>query len=168
MRRLTVNPGTDNAWEIPLSTGILTLGRNEDNDFVINHPSVSGNHCQLLVMDTAVTVKDLGSTGGTIVGVSFAQALDRAKVDWLRQCGIGVASRNFKTEKANLRDAPLRLWFSDASIQRYKRLWLGFREDQLSTAEKAVLADYQSIIKDKEKFNEHHRIGNFAPARTAA
>ena len=67
MRRLTVNPGTDNAWEIPLTTGIITLGRNEDNDFVINHPSVSGNHCQLLVMDTAVTVKDLGSTSGTFI-----------------------------------------------------------------------------------------------------
>ena len=67
MRRLTVNPGTDTAWEIPLTTGIITLGRNEDNDVVINHPSVSGNHCQFLVMDLAVTVKDLGSTSGTFV-----------------------------------------------------------------------------------------------------
>ena len=67
MRRLTVNPGTDNAWEIPLHTGILTLGRGEDNNIVLNHPSVSGHHCQLLVMDAAVTVKDLGSTCGTRV-----------------------------------------------------------------------------------------------------
>jgi len=67
MRRLTVNPGTDNAWEIPLRTGILTLGRGEDNNIVLNHPSVSGHHCQLLVMDAAVTVKDLGSTSGTLV-----------------------------------------------------------------------------------------------------
>ena len=68
MRRLTVNPGTDSAWEIPLTTGIVTLGRKEENDFVINHPSVSGHHCQLLVMDAAVTVKDLDSSSGTLVG----------------------------------------------------------------------------------------------------
>jgi hypothetical protein len=65
MRRLIVNPGTDSAWEIPLQTGIATLGREAGNDFVIQHPSVSGHHCEFMVMDSGVTVKDLNSSNGT-------------------------------------------------------------------------------------------------------
>ena len=67
MRRLIVNPGTDSAWEIPLRTGIANLGSAPDNDIVIDHPSVAPNHCQFLVMDASVTVKDLGAPGGTFL-----------------------------------------------------------------------------------------------------
>ncbi|HAO77691.1 MAG TPA: hypothetical protein DCQ92_01710 [Verrucomicrobia subdivision 3 bacterium] len=67
MRRLIVNPGTENAWEIPLQTGIATLGREAGNDFVIDHSSVSGNHCEFMVMDSGVTVKDLNSSNGTFI-----------------------------------------------------------------------------------------------------
>ncbi|MEI9961451.1 MAG: FHA domain-containing protein [Limisphaerales bacterium] len=67
MHRLIVNPGTDSAWEIPLREGIISLGRGEDNDFPIEHPSVSSAHCQIIVMDSGVTIKDLGSANGTLV-----------------------------------------------------------------------------------------------------
>ncbi|MDD5140382.1 MAG: FHA domain-containing protein [Verrucomicrobiales bacterium] len=67
MQRLIVNPGMESTWEIPLRTGIATLGREEGNDFVIDHPSVSGQHCEFMVMDSSVTVKDLGSFNGTFI-----------------------------------------------------------------------------------------------------
>ena len=67
MRRLIVNPGTDSAWEIPLPNGIATLGRVEGNDLVLAHPSVSGQHCELMVMDSGVTIRDLGSSNGTFL-----------------------------------------------------------------------------------------------------
>jgi hypothetical protein len=67
VRRLIVNPGTESAWEIPLQTGIATLGREADNNFVIEHPSVSSHHCEFMVMDSGVTVKDLGSSNGTFI-----------------------------------------------------------------------------------------------------
>jgi hypothetical protein len=67
VRRLIVNPGTESAWEIPLPTGISTLGREADNDLVIEHPSVSEHHCEFMVMDSGVTIKDLGSANGTYV-----------------------------------------------------------------------------------------------------
>jgi len=67
VRRLIVNPGTDSAWEIPLPTGIATLGREAGNDFVIEHPSVSSHHCEFMVMDSGVIIKDLGSSNGTFV-----------------------------------------------------------------------------------------------------
>jgi len=97
MRRITVNPGTDNAWEIPLRTGILTLGRDEDNDIVLNHPTVSGHHCQLLVMDAAVTVKDLGSTGGTRVD---GQAVEEAALVHGQSLQLGEVSLCFEAAAA--------------------------------------------------------------------
>lgn len=53
--------------EIGLKPGVYTLGRDPANDFPINHPSVSGVHCRLVVGEDAVRVIDLGSTNGTFV-----------------------------------------------------------------------------------------------------
>jgi len=65
--RLLVNPGTPQAWEIPLKAGTNRIGRGEQNDFQVNHPSVSGSHCEITVSSAGVLLKDLGSTNGTFV-----------------------------------------------------------------------------------------------------
>lgn len=65
--RLIINPGTPQAWEIQLKPGLNRIGRGEDNDFVINHQSVSTHHCELTVTDAGVLLRDLGSTNGTFV-----------------------------------------------------------------------------------------------------
>jgi hypothetical protein len=67
VRRLIVNPGTENAWEIPLQNGFATLGREAENDLVIEDPSISKHHCEFVVMDSGVTVKDLNSSNGTYI-----------------------------------------------------------------------------------------------------
>jgi len=67
MRRLIVNPGTESAWEFPLQNGTLSVGRVDDNQLVINHPSVSSHHCEIAVTDFGLTVKDLGSSNGSFV-----------------------------------------------------------------------------------------------------
>jgi len=66
--RLLVNAGTPQAWEIQLRPGLNRIGRGEQNDFVIPHPSVSGSHCEIIVSPGGVALKDLGSTNGTFVG----------------------------------------------------------------------------------------------------
>jgi len=68
MNRLVVNPGTPQAWEIQLKPGTNSLGRGDANDFKINDPSVSGSHCQILVSDHSVVLKDSSSSNGTFVG----------------------------------------------------------------------------------------------------
>jgi len=68
VRRLIVNPGTDSAWEIPLRNGTATLGRVEGNDYVLDHPSISSQHCEISVQASTVAVKDLGSSNGTFIG----------------------------------------------------------------------------------------------------
>lgn len=65
--RLLVNPGTPQAWEIQLKSGQNRLGRADQNDFQVNHPSVSSLHCEIVVSSAGVLLKDLGSTNGTFV-----------------------------------------------------------------------------------------------------
>ncbi len=67
MSRLVVNPGTPQAWEIQLKQGTNLLGRGFANDFRLEDSSVSSSHCQIIVGDNSVVIKDLGSTNGTFV-----------------------------------------------------------------------------------------------------
>lgn len=46
----------------------VSIGRGEDNDFVINLPVVSGHHAVATMIDkNSFTIEDLGSTNGTFV-----------------------------------------------------------------------------------------------------
>jgi hypothetical protein len=67
MPRLLINPGTPSTWEIQLRPGSNSLGRGAANDFQINHPSVSGSHCQILLENGSAIIRDLGSTNGTFI-----------------------------------------------------------------------------------------------------
>lgn len=76
MRQLIVNPGTENAWEIPLESGVISLGRNSENSFPIEHPSIAGEHCLVTVMDSGVVVKNLTTDNHTFVeGKTIDEAL---------------------------------------------------------------------------------------------
>jgi hypothetical protein len=67
MPRLLLNFGTPQQCEFLLKPGPNTLGRAAENDFSINHHSISGAHCQILVGDEVVSIQDLDSTNGTFV-----------------------------------------------------------------------------------------------------
>lgn len=68
MFRLVVNPGTDSAWEIPLSEGVHSIGRSEENAVVLDHETVSRHHAEILVSGGRVLLRDCGSTAGSFVG----------------------------------------------------------------------------------------------------
>lgn len=55
---------------IPLLKTSLTVGRRESADIVLRFPNVSGNHCELSIVDGYWCVKDLGSSNGTKVNGS--------------------------------------------------------------------------------------------------
>ena len=67
MPKLIVNPGTDQAWEIPLSPGTTMLGSDPARASPINHESVSPAHCEINLAENVITIKDLGSAYGTFV-----------------------------------------------------------------------------------------------------
>jgi pSer/pThr/pTyr-binding forkhead associated (FHA) protein len=50
-----------------LTQNIHTIGRLEDNDIFIPHPSLSGHHAELSTNGQDYTLTDLGSTNGTYI-----------------------------------------------------------------------------------------------------
>jgi len=96
MLRLTVNPGTESTWEIPLRPGVISLGRGPDNDVVIEHPSVSSAHCQLTVTDSNVVIKDLGSINGTFINDEMVEESPLANGQTVR---LGDVVLRFETDQ---------------------------------------------------------------------
>jgi pSer/pThr/pTyr-binding forkhead associated (FHA) protein len=67
MARLSVKTDGLNAKLIELKLGANRVGRNSDNDFQIQHPTISSVHCELVLQDSGVILRDLESTNGTFV-----------------------------------------------------------------------------------------------------
>ena len=53
---------------IELRLGLNRLGRGPANDFQIDHPTISGNHCEILLGEKEIQVRDCDSTNGTFIG----------------------------------------------------------------------------------------------------
>lgn len=56
----------DKTWDVPLDDSVdsLTIGRNPDNDVVIDHPSVSRSHARITRDHRTFKLKDLNSSNG--------------------------------------------------------------------------------------------------------
>jgi len=52
---------------IDLRLGSTKIGRSPDADFQIKHPTVSSFHCDVVLRESGVTVRDLDSTNGTFI-----------------------------------------------------------------------------------------------------
>lgn len=121
MLRLVSNPGSPQAWEIPLKPGANSIGRGPDNDFTLDAPSISSVHCRILVGSGSVRVQDLGSTNGTFVndqpvqeaGVLPGQVIRLGEVELLLQTGSsatgveGVEERGASAECRETVSSPL-------------------------------------------------------------
>lgn len=51
--------------DFELKQGLNLLGRTMECDCCLDHPSISGCHCELLLENGSILVRDLGSTNGT-------------------------------------------------------------------------------------------------------
>ena len=52
---------------LELRLGVNHIGRTPDNDFAIPHTTVSSNHCEFIVTNDGVYLRDCDSTNGTFV-----------------------------------------------------------------------------------------------------
>ena len=68
MARLHIHLEGSPVFTKELNWGITRIGRGEDNDVVIAHPSLSQHHCEMELGMGFLKVRDLGSTNGTTVG----------------------------------------------------------------------------------------------------
>ena len=78
MARLTIHLEGTCVGPVDLNWGITRIGRGPDNDFVINHPSVSMRHCEFELGLDYLGVRDCGSTNGTFIN---GQRVTEAKIE---------------------------------------------------------------------------------------
>lgn len=64
---LFVQGGPRNGEIISITSEITTLGRQQDNDIVVDDPAVSRNHSAIVAGANGFSMRDLGSTNGTFV-----------------------------------------------------------------------------------------------------
>src|ERR1039458_9292790 len=104
MVRLVVQPGSPTAWEIKLKAGANSFGQSPANDFTLNDPSVSGSHCQIVVENGNVIIKDLASTNGTYVNRS---AVKEAALQPGQTIHLGSLELRFDTDGPAFSGAPV-------------------------------------------------------------
>lgn len=67
MAKLVVLKNGSPAESYELKTDRTIIGRSEENSFQIPEGSVSGTHCEVVLQNDEISVKDLGSTNGTFI-----------------------------------------------------------------------------------------------------
>jgi len=89
----------DGGTAIEISKDLMLVGRKEDCDIMLDHKSISKQHCILVRTDGLLLLRDLGSTNGTRVN---GQRVRRAAI--LPNDQLNIASLRFKvkfTEEAH-------------------------------------------------------------------
>lgn len=94
MPRFVVNPERPETWVIELQPGIVSLGRSPENDYPIEHPSVSSSHCRITFSDAGVWIKDLGSTVGTFID---GELVEEARLKSGQMVGLGEIIMRFES-----------------------------------------------------------------------
>ncbi len=67
MSRLLITNGVQQGRVLRLKPGVNRIGRSASNHLQIPDPSVSSNHCEVVLSENSVLVRDLNSTNGTFV-----------------------------------------------------------------------------------------------------
>lgn len=61
--------------ELEWNKDLITVGRDRENDLIIDHPQVSRRHAQFLRDDTGFAIRDLKSTNGTLLNGEIIQGM---------------------------------------------------------------------------------------------
>lgn len=64
---LTIATADGRSQSVPINAPMLRIGRNPDNDVVIDDPSVSGYHARIFAGPNGISILDIGSRNGTEV-----------------------------------------------------------------------------------------------------
>jgi len=73
MARLLIKSNGFNERPIELHLGVNRVGRGPDNDIQIEHASISGWHCDLMLDNDGILVRDRESTNGTFIAGETVQ-----------------------------------------------------------------------------------------------
>jgi pSer/pThr/pTyr-binding forkhead associated (FHA) protein len=84
---------------LELTTAKTTIGRVDDNQFVLPEPSVSSHHCEVWLKGDDLVVKDLGSTNGTFLHESQLAADKEAVLKPGQILRLGQVELRYETGK---------------------------------------------------------------------
>jgi len=89
--------GSTHAETIELTSGLISIGRNPTNDFRMHDATVSSFHCELIVTDESILVRDLNSTNGTFID---GQPIQEAVLEPGQTLRLGNAELRVVLQKA--------------------------------------------------------------------
>ena len=108
MARLQITSPGFHDQVIELRLGTNRFGRASTNDFQIDHPTVSATHCEIVLSENELVLKDCQSTNGTFIGnqpitqapLSAGQTLRFGDVELLvENTDVNVAIPKFVIER---------------------------------------------------------------------
>jgi pSer/pThr/pTyr-binding forkhead associated (FHA) protein len=68
MARLVIKSDGFGDRVIEFNLGVNRFGRSPESDVQIEHPTVSATHCEFVLADNGLVVRDCGSANGTFIG----------------------------------------------------------------------------------------------------
>ena len=129
--RLALAGTVENKFDYPLRSALVGIGSDPSNELVIDEPTVSRRHAEVIQRSGVFQIHDLGSTNGTFVNGKRVDAL--ARIGAGDEIRFGAVSFYVRTEtpvqpgKRRFRHAPivvaLRMALSGVSYQFVKN-WL--------------------------------------------
>jgi hypothetical protein len=99
MARLIVKTDGVTTRVMELKLGVNRLGRNPESDFVVDHPTVSGTHCEVELVEGRVRIRDCHSTNGTFAG---GQQVQEAQLSPGQTFRIGDVEILIETTEVNI------------------------------------------------------------------
>ena len=103
MARLLIKSSGPQAQAIDLKLGPNRLGRSPDSDFQIDHPTVSGRHCEIVLGGKSIIVRDLGSTNGTFIN---GEPIKEAELHAGQMLRLGTVEIELESEQVEISIPP--------------------------------------------------------------
>jgi FHA domain-containing protein len=82
-----------------LRVGVNRLGRSPKNDLQLDHPTVSGSHCEIILSADGILLRDLGSTNGTYVN---QEQITEQMIEHGSVLHVGEVEMELEPVKANI------------------------------------------------------------------
>jgi len=96
---LTIRSPLNEPREYVLKRGVNTLGRNSENDIIINDESASRRHVEFDYQKNSLVIRDLGSTNGTFVNRKRLTKPQGLSVEDQIRIGFHVVAISFQKPK---------------------------------------------------------------------
>jgi glycerophosphoryl diester phosphodiesterase len=104
MARVLIKSAGGQPQVIELKLGPNRLGRSDDNDIQIDHPTVSGNHCEIVLGDRSIKVRDLSSTNGTFIN---GQPIQESELHAGQTLRLGSVELEMESEEVRIAIPPI-------------------------------------------------------------